>query len=295
MYHKVDEAAFAKISRSYEAHPLRADTILGRVCRRRGSLDELTEMDLAVDEETGLTDQNHAGGVGAVLAIARSVGIRGDERVLDVGTGLGGTPRLLAHLFGCHAHGVELTESRHRDAVALTRLVRLDKLVSITRGDFLEVELTDGPYDLVIGQAAFMHFVDQAAAYRKCAEALRPGGWLVVEDAYLRREPAGDEMIKLQSLFDVWNGRFHMLDCWRDWVANAGLSLCAIEDSREATVRESANLSRLWEEPELLATPEELLGCRIGSDLTASGLLGYVRLVARKFTDGVHAANSSSA
>ena len=64
--------------------------------------------------------------------------------MLDIATGLGGTPRLLAEEFGCRCHGVELTTGRFADAVRLTRLVGLDRRVTFSHGDFMEVDVPGG-------------------------------------------------------------------------------------------------------------------------------------------------------
>jgi SAM-dependent methyltransferase len=278
----MDAEFLDRVSRSYAEHPLTKATILRRIRRRRGSLQGLTEMDLAVDDETGVTDQNHLGDAGAVLAIAKAVGLRAEQRVLDVGTGLGGTPRLLAHVYGCRCHGVELTRQRYRDAVELTRFVGLDGRVAFSCGDFLEAEIPGGPFDLIIGQDSFMHFPDLARLLGKCARLLQPGGWLAVQDGYLRREPSGaEEKQRLQTLLGCWNGRFHTATTWSDSVASAGLEVKQFEDVSELFERELGEHVRLAEAGQLDSVAEsELLGWRLGAELITSGLLGAMRLLA---------------
>ena len=82
-----------RLTEVYAKHPLSAASILERVRRRKGTLDGLTETDLCLDPETHVTDQNHSGGVAAVLEIAEAVGLEKGMRVIDVGSGLGGAPR----------------------------------------------------------------------------------------------------------------------------------------------------------------------------------------------------------
>jgi protein-L-isoaspartate O-methyltransferase len=279
----MDNDFLAKMSRAYAEHPLSAATVLDRI-RRKGMDDPQTELDLAVDNETHVTDQNHIGGVRAVIAIARAVGLHGGEWVLDVGTGLGGTPRVLAHLYRCRCHGIELTETRYRDAVELTRMVRLEELVTFTYGDFLTVEVPEGPFDLVIGQGTFMHFPDHNQLLRKCAGLLKPGGWLTVEEGYLRRDPSGDEEArKLDALFDCWNGRFHTLSQWSRWLDQAGLVWQRSDDLSGLAAREFREQVQLAVAKRLTSVSEsELLGWRLGAELIASGLIGMMRLLARK-------------
>ncbi|MGI9182960.1 MAG: SAM-dependent methyltransferase [Longimicrobiaceae bacterium] len=280
----MDANFLARLTCAYAEHPLSAATILARIRRQKGLLEGLTALDLAIDDETGVTDQNHFGGVGAVIEIAEAAGLREGAWVLDVGTGLGGAPRVLAHLFGCRCHGVELTETRCREAVELTRLVGLEERVTFTCGDFLAVEVPDGPFDLVIGQGAFMHFADADALLRKCAALLRPEGWLAVEEGYLRRESSGDrEAAKLEALLGCWNGWFHRRDAWRRWLNRAGLAEQRFQDLSELAAQEFRAHLRLAEGDRLASVSEsELLGWRLGAELTDSGLIGMMRLLARR-------------
>ena len=283
----MDNDFLAKMSRVYAKHPLTAASVLRRVRRQKGTLDGLTEMDLAVDDRTGLTDQNHLGGAEAVRAIARAVVLREGDRVLDVGTGLGGAPRLLAHLYGCRCHGVELTESRFNDAVQLTRLVRLERRVTFTQGDFLTVAVPGGPFDLILGQGAFMHFPDHGRLLGRCAGLLRPGGWLAVEEAYLRRAPAGGEEARLEELLDCWNGGLHPLRLWDQWVRAAGLARPQVDDFGGAAERELRRQVRLASEGAFgSVTESELRGWRLGAELIAAGLIGMMRLLAQKGEQG---------
>lgn len=279
----MDNDFVANVSRAYAEHPLSAATVLDRI-RQKGLVVPQTELDLAVDDETHVTDQNHIGGVEAVMAIAQAVELHGGERVLDVGTGLGGTPRVLAHLYSCRCHGIELTETRYRDAVELTWMVGLDELVTFTCGDFLTVEVPDGPFDLVIGQGAFMHFPNHNRLLRKCAGLLKPGGWLAVEDGYLRRDPSGGkEARKLDALFNCWNGRFHTLSRWGSWLDQAGLVWQRSDDLSVLAEREFRKQVQLAEGERLASVSEsELLGWRLGAELITSGLIGMMRLLARK-------------
>jgi protein-L-isoaspartate O-methyltransferase len=273
-----------KISLAYSQHPLTAARIIKRIYRRKNSLDGLTEMDLAVDEETMITDQNHIGGVEAVQAIAEAIELREGESVLDIGTGLGGTPRVLAYLYGCRCYGVELVPMRHRDAIELTRLVGLQRLVTFTCGNFLTVEATNRLYNLIIGQNAFMHFPDHRKLLHKCSGLLKPGGWLAVEEGYLRRAPSGEEETRnLNILFDCWNGQFYKLSAWKQWLNEVGLTPQRIEDLSESAEQHFRGYVRLKEAGRLESVSEsELLGWRLGVELSTSGLIGMFRLLVRK-------------
>src|SRR5947208_8697371 len=114
----------------YRTHPLQGQSILKRIIDQRGTLVGITEMNLAEDPFTEITDQNHIGGVTFVKELAHKAGIGPSTDVLDLGCGLGGSARCLAYFFGCRVHGVDLSVERLREARGLTKLVGLDDLVT---------------------------------------------------------------------------------------------------------------------------------------------------------------------
>jgi SAM-dependent methyltransferase len=166
--------------------------------------------------------------------------------------------------------------------------------VTFTLGDFLAVEVSGAPFNLVIGQGSFMHFADHSRLLRKCADLLKPRGWLAIEDFYVRRRPASEEEPdKLRQLFDCWNGRFHPRRCWAKWLRAAGLTRWREDDLSALAAQELCDLVRLAETGRLVAVTEsELRGWRLAADLLAAGLIGTMRLLVRKlpnaWRDGRH-------
>ena len=57
-----------KIIGVYKGHPLNKKSILSRVIKYRGTLINVSELDLAVDNNAEITDQNHIGGIEFVWA-----------------------------------------------------------------------------------------------------------------------------------------------------------------------------------------------------------------------------------
>ena len=77
-------------------------------------LDHLSPDDLAP------VDEFHGGQRPATINLAELVGLTGSERVLDVGSGLGGPSRYLAWHYDCRVSGIDLTAEFVRVADMLT-------------------------------------------------------------------------------------------------------------------------------------------------------------------------------
>jgi SAM-dependent methyltransferase len=271
----------SRLERAYANHPLTADAVLARVRAERGGLADLTEGDLATSLHGGATDQNHPGGTASTLAIASAVRLDSTWSVLDVGTGLGGTPRLLAAAYGCRGLGIELTAHRFRDAVRLTTMVGLANRVAFTQGDFLEADLPTRAFDLVIVQGALMHFPDLPACARRIASVLRPGGWCAVEEAFLARAVAANEQQMFRRLESHWNGTFPSVAEWNAHLGDAGLRPNARTDLTSLAISE---FDRLIADHAAGWLPgvnsAELEGWRLGKQFLSDGLLVYARLLA---------------
>jgi SAM-dependent methyltransferase len=177
-----------------------------------------------------------------------------------------------------------LTQGRYRDAVELTRLVGLDHLVTLLHGDFLTLQLERESFDLVLGQGSFNHFRNRDRLLERSREVLRPGGHLAMEESILLRPPASaEESTRLGALADCWNGWWTTLDEWVNGMQRVGLNMISKKDLSRASHQDLLEALRLVEQGRLIAAnPTEMKGWRLAVALTDAGLLGHIRLIARK-------------
>jgi ubiquinone/menaquinone biosynthesis C-methylase UbiE len=139
-------------------------------------IDHLTPDDLAP------VDEFHGGQRPATVRLAELVGFAGTERVLDVGSGLGGPSRYLAWHHGCHVSGIDLTAEFVRVAEMLTRLTRLVGRVDYRQGNALELPFEGESFDVVWSQNASMNIADRAGLYGEMRRVLKPGGKLALQE-----------------------------------------------------------------------------------------------------------------
>jgi MPBQ/MSBQ methyltransferase len=151
-------------------------TILEALRRIGKDLDRLTPDDLAP------VDEFHGGQRPATIRLAELVGFGGSERVLDVGSGLGGPSRYLAWRYGLRVSGVDLTAEFVRVAEMLTRRTGLAEKVDYRQGNALDLPFAARTFDVVWSQNAAMNIADRDRLYAEMRRVLKPGGRLALQE-----------------------------------------------------------------------------------------------------------------
>jgi SAM-dependent methyltransferase len=127
-------------------------------------------------------DQFHTGGADATRALIRRAGLQPGMRVLDVGGGLGGPARLIAHEAGCTVTVLDLSEESCRVGEWLTARVGLADRVAFRCGSALALPFPGGTFDVVWTQHAAMNIAEKVRLYREICRVLRPGGRLAMQE-----------------------------------------------------------------------------------------------------------------
>jgi len=162
-----------------ESHYARGDfseAILAALKAAGKDIDHLTPDDLAP------IDEFHGGQRPATVRLAELVGFTGTERVLDVGSGLGGPSRYLAWKYECRVSGVDLTAEFVRVADILTKLTGLVGKVDYRQGDALDLPFEGETFDVVWSQNAAMNIADRNRLYREMRRVLKPSGKLALQE-----------------------------------------------------------------------------------------------------------------
>jgi len=125
-------------------------------------------------------DHFHGGGVIATQALAAILSPQPGQRLLDIGSGIGGPARWIAAKFGVHVTGVDLTPEFCEAAEALTRAAGLADRVRIINGSALALPVPDGSFDAAYSQNVIMNIADKLRFYGEAFRVLRPGGVLAI-------------------------------------------------------------------------------------------------------------------
>ena len=175
-----------QVNESVLAHYTRSDlgsVILAALANAGKDLNRLTPEDLAP------IDEFHIRGRAATLELAQAASVDSTKRVLDVGSGVGGTSRYLAREFGCRVTGIDLTDEYCRTAAMLSERIGLAELVDYRQGDATNLPFSDASFDIVWTEHVAMNIPDKPKLYREMHRVLKPGGTLAIYD--ILAGPAG--------------------------------------------------------------------------------------------------------
>jgi sarcosine/dimethylglycine N-methyltransferase len=238
-------------------------------------------------EELFALDQWHYHGTDDIRDAGRFLGLGPARRVLDIGAGVGGPARFLAHTTGCHVTALELQPDLHRIGLDLTRRCGLADRVSHVCGDALSQSMPPAAFDAVISILAILHIPDRPALMRRVQTVLRPGGRCYLEDLAQRAPFAASELAELRSV--VHGVTVTSIEDYADDLRQAGLSDVVATDMTDDWAPFAAQRLADWRHDRhayIALHGEDTWGSQdtfyaVIDRLYRSGSLGGVRLTAR--------------
>jgi sarcosine/dimethylglycine N-methyltransferase len=218
----------------------------------------------------GLLENFHTLGPIATAQLAELAQISEPDRVLDAGSGIGGTSRFLAHRYGCTVTALDLTEEYCETNQWLNELTGLDGAITVRQGDVTDLPFDDASFDVVISQHVQMNVADKARLY---AEARR------VTDGRL-------------AIWDVTAGTPGQLQYPLPWADSPERSYLVSPDELRATIEAAGFTIAAWNDlTETAATFMERLRSAAPGPL---GLHAFVENFAEKAANLTRALSSGN-
>lgn len=175
-------------------------------------------------------DEFHIGGRPATVELVGQLDLRPGLRVLDVGSGLGGTARYLAAQHAVQVTGLDLTMEYVQVAASLSRRAGLADLVGFHQGSAVELPFPDASFDRACMLHVGMNIADKAALFAEIRRVLVPGGRFGIYDV-MRGEP-GELSYPVPWAADSATSFLAEPEQYRDLLGKAGLSVQSERDRR---------------------------------------------------------------
>ena len=154
--------------------------------RTRAILDALRAAGLDPDhlsiEDLAPVDEFHIRGRQATVELGQALGLSADQRVLDVGSGIGGASRYFASTYGARITGIDLTPDYCRLAARFARSTGLADRLDYREGSALTMPFEDETFDAACTQHVAMNIEAKPALYAEIARVLKPGARFGIYD-----------------------------------------------------------------------------------------------------------------
>lgn len=138
--------------------------------------DAVTAADLAP------VDEFHIGGRAATVDLAGQLALAPSDRVLDIGSGLGGAARFFADEVGCAVTGIDLTAEYVATARALSERFGLGERNTFEHASALAMPFGDASFDAAYMLHVGMNIEAKNELFAEIARILVPGGRLGIYD-----------------------------------------------------------------------------------------------------------------
>jgi SAM-dependent methyltransferase len=202
------------------------------------------------------------GGVDHVLHMVKPMTLTSAKSMLDIGCGLGGTTRTIAKTFGTWVVGMEMSPILAKTGMEYSEKAGMTKKAPIQHFDPASTKLPPKKYDAICVRNIFGNLDDKQALLNQVAQALRPGGCLLVSDFAISQPDADSAAFRAWSEGEESPPRLCTLDDFKRSCEGLKLDLRVVEDMtaefREIVVKGWASLAEIMEGKSL--DPEEAKG-----------------------------------
>eukprot|EP00743_Colponemidia_sp_Colp-15_P008101 GILK01008782.1.p1 GENE.GILK01008782.1~~GILK01008782.1.p1 ORF type:complete len:505 (+),score=91.76 GILK01008782.1:157-1671(+) len=185
------------------------------------------------------------GGVDTTREFVSRLNLQRGQRVLDIGSGIGGGAFFMSETYGVSVVGIDLSTNMFNIAVERAAALPSSCKVRFEVADCTTVEFEDESFDVIYTRDTLLHVADKLSLFKKCYKWLKPGGQLFISDY-----GQGSANLSEEFLAYVAQRGYHLLspEGYGAVVQQAGFETVTAEDRTAQFIdileREAAHLER---------------------------------------------------
>ena len=179
--------------------------------------------------------------------LARRIGIRRGDRVLDAGCGVGGSAIWLAKTYGVAVVGITPVAGQVARAYRYARQHGIGESVAFAQQDYTRTTFTEGCFDVVWAMESVCHAPDKRRFFAEARRLLRPGGRLGIAEYMRSRRPLDMDG---EHLLATWVRSWEIPDLgtgdeFRAWASEAGFTDVQVWDCTPHVRRSLRRMARI--------------------------------------------------
>ena len=213
-------------------------------------------------EDLHPVDEFHIRGTVATKELIRLSDFTSNMHILDVGCGVGGSTRRLAHETGCFVTGVDLSTEYIDAAQRLTQLLGMQERVNFHAASALDLPFEDNRFDGVWSIQMNMNVEDKMSWFKELHRVVKPKGRVVLYEVCANKNTpvyfpvpwAQDSSISFLVEPDLF----------RELITSAGFEIDVWHDKTGLAQKAFANVTKPMGNQEL---PELGVHLLVGSDI----------------------------
>ena len=238
-----------------------------------------------------LGDVLHPGGLELTGYLGTVVGLRSEDKVLDIACGRGASAVYLAKRVGCHVTGLDYGQDNITAAESHAATESVAHLTAFKKGDAEGLPFEDESFDIVISECSFCTFPDKITAAQEMVRVLRRYGRIGMTDVTIDG-PLPEDIQSLLGWVACLAGTGSS-ELYVSILEDAGFSDFIVEDKRDALLAMVNDIRRKLLGVELVIGMAKLeLGdldlakakslAQRAQKLIESGVIGYTLFKANK-------------
>lgn len=229
-------------------------------------IDGLNELGIEPDkvslDHLQPVDEFHIRGDTATRELIRLADFTPDMHILDVGCGIGGSTRRLAHEAGCCVTGVDLSDEYIDTAARLTQLLNFEERVRFHAASALELPYADNSFDGAWSIQMNMNVEDKLGWLEEIYRVLKPGGRAVLYEVCGHKN--SPVYFPVPWAQDSSMSFLVPPDAFRQIIIAAGFTIEVWNDKTELARKAFAHMTEPRGEPDL---PELGVHLLVGNDI----------------------------